>query len=113
VPLGALREVAEETALGGPEIEAFYDLDQVGAFYDEASDAIVQAAIFALRVRPDAVPRLSHEHAERRWVDASEAARLVVWPSARESIERIRRCLLEPHIAAWFELDGAGRRKAR
>jgi 8-oxo-dGTP pyrophosphatase MutT (NUDIX family) len=113
VPLAALREVAEETGLGPDEIEAFYDLDQVGAFYDEGPDAVVQAAIFALRVRPDAAPRLSDEHEDLRWAGLEEASHLAVWPTYRESMERVRRCLLDPEAAAWFELDGAGRRRAR
>jgi 8-oxo-dGTP pyrophosphatase MutT (NUDIX family) len=113
VPLAALREVAEETGLGPDDIEAFYDLDQVSAFYDEGPDAVVQAAIFALRMRPDAEPRVSDEHDAFRWASGEEAERLAVWPSYRESMERVRRGLVEPGTARWFELDRDGRRLAR
>jgi 8-oxo-dGTP pyrophosphatase MutT (NUDIX family) len=54
VPRAAMREVREETGLGGDDVLAWYDLDQVAPFYDEGGDAVVVSAIFAARVRPDA-----------------------------------------------------------
>ena len=113
VPMAALREVAEETGLTGDAIEAFFDLDQVAPFYDEGADAVVVSAIFALRVRPDALARPSHEHDGLRWVAADEAPRLAIWPSYAESIRRVRDALLDPHAAHWFALDHQGRRIAR
>ncbi len=113
VPAAALREVAEETGLGDEAIEAFYDLDQVASFYDEGADDVVVSAIFAVRVRPDAKPMLSHEHDAFRWLPPAEALRLVIWPSYAESIRRIREQLLDPELAPWFELTRAGERKAR
>ena len=113
VPAAALREVAEEVGFGPDAIERFYDLDQVTSFYDEGSDAVVSAAVFAVRIRPDAETRLSHEHDDLRWVDPDEALRLVVWPSYREMIERVLTKLLDAEVARWFELDLQGRRLAR
>jgi 8-oxo-dGTP pyrophosphatase MutT (NUDIX family) len=113
VPMAALREVREEIGFGPAEIEAFYDLDQVTQFYDEGSDAIITGGIFAVRVRPGAEPVLSHEHDDARWVGAEEARRLAVWPSYRETIERITGTLLDPHAEPWFRLDLEGRRLAR
>ena len=113
VPLTALREVREEVGFGPAEIEAFYDLDQVTHFYDEGPDAIVAGAIFALRVRLDVEPTLSHEHDGFRWVGREEALRLVVWPSYRETIDRILGKLLDPEVERWFRLDLDGRRPAR
>jgi 8-oxo-dGTP pyrophosphatase MutT (NUDIX family) len=113
IPLTALREVREEVGLGPAEIEAFYDLDQVTHFYDEGPDAVVAGAIFALRVRPDAAPKLSHEHDDLRWVDREAALRLVVWPSYRDTIDRILGKLLDPVAEPWFRLDLEGRRPAR
>jgi len=113
VPMAALREVREEVGFGSAEIEAFYDLDQVTHFYDEGPDGIVAGAIFALRVRADAGPRLSHEHDDLRWVDREEALRLVVWPSYRETIDRVLGKLLDPQVEPWFRLDLEGRRLAR
>ena len=113
IPMAALREVREEVGFGPAEIEAFYDLDQVTHFYDEGPDAIVAGAIFAVRVRPDALPTLSHEHDGFRWGGRDEALGLVVWPSYRATIDRIRGTLLDPEVARWFRLDPEGRRLAR
>jgi dihydroneopterin triphosphate diphosphatase len=113
VPQAALREVAEETGLGPEDIEAFYDLDQVAPFYDEGSDGVVVSAIFALRVHPDAAPRLSHEHDALRWVPAAEVPASVVWPSYAESVRRVAEVLVDRDGERWFRLDAAGRRIAR
>ena len=113
IPMTALREVREEVGFGSGEIEAFYDLDQVTHFYDEGPDAIVAGAIFAVRVRPGAEPTLSHEHDGARWAGREEALRLVIWPSYRETIERILGTLLDADAERWFRLDLEGRRLAR
>jgi 8-oxo-dGTP pyrophosphatase MutT (NUDIX family) len=113
VPMAAIREVEEETGLGRGEVEAWYDLDHVAPFFDEAVDGIVVSAIFACRVRPGALPRTSHEHDGLRWVPAAEAPSLAVWPSYAESVRRVRELLLDPELARWFEMDADGRRLAR
>ena len=113
VPMAALREVEEETGLGREAIEAFYDLDQVAPFYDEARDAVVTSAIFAVRVRWDAVAQHSGEHDGLRWVPAVAAPSLAIWPSYAESVRRVREQLMDPALARWFELDLDGRRLAR
>src|SRR5262245_43781415 len=43
VALGALRELAEETGFGPPDIEAFYDLDLVNQFHEPSVDRVVTA----------------------------------------------------------------------
>ena len=68
VAAGALRELAEETGFAGADIEAFYDLDLVNQFHEPSVDGVVTAAVFAVRVAPDAEPRLSHEHDDARWL---------------------------------------------
>jgi len=108
-----LREVREETGLAGDAIEAFYDLDQSYQFYDEGPDALVTAAAFAMRIRPDAEPTLSHEHDAMRWAARDEALGLAIWPAYAGSIERIEARLLDPALARWFELTKDGRRIAR
>jgi len=113
IPMAALREVREEVGFGPADIEAFYDLDQVTQFYDEGPDAIVAGAIFAIRVRSDGEPRLSHEHDGARWACREDALRLVVWPSYRDTIDRILGKLLDPEGARWFRLDLEGHRLAR
>ena len=113
IALGALRELAEETGFGETEIEAFYDLDLVNQFHEPSMDAVVTAAVFAVRLRPDAEPTLSHEHDAARWMPIDEAHREVVWPGYRTAIERIRDDLADPERAPWFELTLEGDRAPR
>jgi 8-oxo-dGTP pyrophosphatase MutT (NUDIX family) len=110
VTAGALRELAEETGFGADDIEAFYDLDLVNQFHEPSYDAIVTAAVFAVRLRPDAEPTLSSEHDGANWHDLDEAHQQVIWPGYRTAIERIRDDLSEPERAPWFELTLAGDR---
>jgi 8-oxo-dGTP pyrophosphatase MutT (NUDIX family) len=113
VALGALRELEEETGFGRNDVEAFYHLDQVNEFHSADIDAIVAAAEFAVRIRPDAEYRLSHEHDTARWVSLDEAEAMAVWPAYRESIVRIRENLLDEERAGWFELTLDGQRTRR
>ena len=110
IALAALRELDEETGIDGEAIEAFYDLDLVIPFHWPAADAILSEVVFAVRVRPDVEPVLSHEHDGYRWVDPAEAARSTVWPSYRDSIERIVAILTDPTRAPWLETSLDGRR---
>ena len=113
VSLGALRELQEETGFGPESIEAFYDLDLVNQFHEPSYDAVVTAAVFAVRVRPEAAPRLSHEHDAARWLPIDDAHDEVIWPGYRTAIERIRDDLGDPTRAAWFELTLEGDRAPR
>jgi 8-oxo-dGTP pyrophosphatase MutT (NUDIX family) len=113
VAVGALRELAEETGFGPAEIEAFYDLDLVNQFHEPSLDAVVTAAVFAVWLRPDAEPRLSHEHDASRWLPVDDAHREVIWPGYRTAIERIRDDLSDPARAPWFELTLGGDRAPR
>ena len=79
-------------------------------FHEPSYDAIVSAAVFAVRLRPDAEPVLSHEHDAATWHDLDEAHQQVIWPGYRTAIERIRDDLSEPERAPWFELTLAGDR---
>lgn len=110
---GVLREIREETGFGPDAIEAFYDLDLVNAFHEPSFDAIVSAAVFAIRVGPDAEPQLSVEHDAARWLPIDDAYQQVVWPGYRTAIERIRDDLVDPDRAAWFELTLDGDRAPR
>jgi 8-oxo-dGTP pyrophosphatase MutT (NUDIX family) len=110
VSAGALRELAEETGFGPNEIEAFYDLDLVNQFHEPSVDGIVTAAVFAVRLRTDAEPKLSAEHDDANWHDLDEAHQQVIWPGYRTAIERIRDDLSEPERAGWFELTLDGDR---
>jgi 8-oxo-dGTP pyrophosphatase MutT (NUDIX family) len=111
VAAGALREVAEETGFDDAAIDAFFDLDLVNQFHEPTVDAVMTAAVFAVRVVPVAEPLLSREHDGARWLPIAEAHREVVWPGYRTAIERIRDDLSDPERAAWFELTLAGERR--
>ena len=107
---GALREVNEETGFGDETILAFYDLDLVNQFHEPSVDAVMTSAVFAVRVRPTAEVRLSHEHDDSRWLPLDDAHREVIWPGYRTAIERIRDDLSDVERARWFELTTAGQR---
>jgi 8-oxo-dGTP pyrophosphatase MutT (NUDIX family) len=113
VAVGALRELREETGFKAADIEAFYDLDLVNQFHEPSYDAVVMAAVFAVRVRSDAEPRLSNEHDGARWIAIDDAHTEVVWPGYRTAIERIRDDLTDPERAPWFELTMKGERRPR
>lgn len=113
IAAGALREVAEETGFGVADIEAFYDLDLVNQFHEPSYDAIVTAAVFAIRIGTDVEPKLSAEHDDAKWLEVDDAYTDVVWPGYRIAIERIRDDLGDPERASWFELTLGGDRMPR
>ncbi len=110
VVAGALRELHEETGIGGDAIEAFFHLDQVNQFLEPTVDAILTSAVFAVRVGSDREPVLSHEHDEARWLAPAAALDLAIWPAYRESIRRIETDLVDPGRASWFRLELDGQR---
>src|SRR4029079_2067688 len=110
ITAGALGKRASETGVGPDEIEAFYDLDLVNQFHEPSVDGIVTAAVFAVRVRTDAEPRLSHANDDGKWHEVDEAHQQVIWPGYRAAIERIRDDLSDPERAGWFELTLDGER---
>jgi 8-oxo-dGTP pyrophosphatase MutT (NUDIX family) len=109
----ALRELSEETDFGPDQIEGFYHLDQVNQFLEPSLGGVLTAAVFAVRLVPDAEPVLSHEHDACVWVSRDAAIEMAVWPAYRESIRRIVENLLDPERAVWFELALDGERARR
>jgi 8-oxo-dGTP pyrophosphatase MutT (NUDIX family) len=113
VAIGALRELREETGFGPADVEALYDLDLVNQFHEPSYDAVVTAAVFAVRLHPGSEPALSHEHDAARWLPIDDAVRDVVWPGYRTALERIRDDVADPARAPWFELTLDGDRRTR
>jgi dihydroneopterin triphosphate diphosphatase len=102
---GALRELREETGLLPATIEAMYDLDFVNQFHFAPLDAVLTAAVFAVRLGPSTPVTLSHEHDASRWVSLAAARADVVWPGYRDALDRIGENLIDPERARWFLLD--------
>ena len=100
----ALREVAEETGLRAPDLEAFYETDLVNWFHEASLDALLCEAVFAARVRAGAEVTLSHEHDGARWLPVDEAKTLVTWPAYERAIETVEWLLANPSKAVAFRL---------
>ncbi|MFI5225629.1 MAG: NUDIX pyrophosphatase [Candidatus Limnocylindrales bacterium] len=102
---GALRELREETGLTPVTVEAMYDLDFVNQFHFAPADAILTAAVFAVRLGAETGVTLSHEHDAMRWLSLPAARAEVVWPGYRDALDRIGENLVDPERARWFLLD--------
>ena len=105
VVAGALRELREETGLTPASFEALYDLDFVNQFHFAPFDAVLTAAVFAVRVDPGIEPTLSHEHDAARWEPLAAARADVVWPGYRDALDRIGENLIDPERARWFLVE--------
>jgi len=101
---GALREVAEETGFTARDIEAFFETDIVNWFHEATSDGMWSEVVFAARVRPEAVPVISDEHDDLRWVTPAAAHELVIWPAYHQAIEQLEWLLANPEKAAIYRL---------
>ena len=86
---GALREVVEETGIGAGDVEAFFETDIVNLFHESSVDGIWCEVVFAARVGPAAVPVISDEHDDMRWVTPAIAHELVLWPAYHRAIEQV------------------------
>ena len=106
----ALRELHEETGFARDAIEALYDMDLVNQFHWPDVDGVMSEVVFAVRVATGLEPELSHEHDAFTWVDPREAARMSVWPSYREAIDRIASILPDAERSLWLQSDLDGRR---
>ena len=104
ISAGALREVAEETGLGAADIEAFFETDIVNFFHESTVDGVWCEVVFAARVRPEAVPVISDEHDDVRWVTPQVAHELVLWPAYHRAIEQLEWLVANPDKASVYRL---------
>ncbi len=82
----ALRELREETALSPLRC---WQLEHVNTFYQANRDAVVMCPCFAVEVAAGALPVLSAEHTEYRWVLQRQAAAHFLWPGQQAAIREI------------------------
>ena len=101
---GALREVAEETGLHGPDLEAFFETDMVNWFHEASLDALLCEAVFAARVGPDAEVVFSNEHDDARWLAPEAAKAIVTWPAYERAIDFVQWLLANPGKAEAFRI---------
>lgn len=97
----ARREMAEETSL---EPLDFWVVPHVSVFYDPARDAVNLTPVFAARVAPGQVPKLSAEHTEYLWCDLQTALGMLLWPGQREALR-----VLHEYIVRGSEAAGRSR----
>jgi dATP pyrophosphohydrolase len=97
----ARRELAEETSLAPLD---FWVVPHVNAFYDPSLDAVNLTPVFAARVPPGSVPKLSPEHTEYLWCDLRAALGMLVWPGQREALR-----VLDEYIVRGSEAAGRSR----
>ncbi|MEM1330498.1 MAG: NUDIX domain-containing protein [Planctomycetota bacterium] len=92
-PRAVAREVEEETGLKLSDALGFWALEQVHPYYLVTRDAIMLSPRFAVEAAKDWEPVLNDEHDAHRWVRATDAERLFMWPGQRAAIAEILRLL--------------------
>ncbi|MEO8463199.1 MAG: NUDIX domain-containing protein [Chloroflexota bacterium] len=100
----ALREVAEEAGFSGDDLETVLETDIVHVFHERRLDALLVEAVFAARVRPDAVVQLSEEHDDARWLSPDAARELVVWPAYLRAIDFLEWFVAKPELESTFRI---------
>lgn len=92
----ARRELEEEIGLGAgsPDVEAFWQLEQVHPYFLAEINAIVLSARFAARVGGEWTPCINHEHDAFRWTPASDVDGAFVWPGQKLACLEILRELV-------------------
>ena len=76
----ALRELREETALEGAELQPLGEFAYVRESWEEAPGLRVHVEAFLVDVEPGWEPELNEEHDDYRWLPREEAADLLFWP---------------------------------
>ena len=85
IPAAAMREVDEETGLGGP-VEP---LGVTFTFEDPKRKTRYHETAFAASVRPDAVVELSDEHVAHEWLAPDKAMERLSWPEQKRALDAL------------------------
>lgn len=80
----ALRECREETGLRPKEL---WTLPMINGFLSPATDTIHLHPTFAAEVESGAIPTLSGEHQEFRWLSPIKARTLLLWPGSHRAVQ--------------------------
>ena len=86
----ALREIKEETSLTPLQL---WVAPTVNSFYEPKDEYICLLPVFAARVEADQI-KLSDEHTEYKWVDKTEAKKLLAWEGQRKAVDIIEEYFL-------------------
>jgi dATP pyrophosphohydrolase len=81
----ALREIKEETELTPLQL---WVAPTVNSFYEPKDEYICLLPVFAARVEADNI-QLSDEHTEYKWVNKTEAQKLLAWDGQRKAVQII------------------------
>jgi dATP pyrophosphohydrolase len=106
----AFREFREETGL---EEEFFWTVPCTISFFDQKNDVMHVSPLFAAQVKGDAVPSLSHEHAEFLWLPYEEAMNRLVWPGQRQGLDTVQRYIAGGEEASRLTLVEMGKTEQR
>ena len=82
----ALREIKEET---GIMPEKLWVVPKVDSFYSHENDNIMLLPVFAAQFNFFSKVEISDEHSEFKWVNPTEAKKMLAWDGQRQSIDLI------------------------
>ena len=81
----AIREIKEETGLSPLQL---WVAPTINSFYEPKEEYICLLPVFAARVEANEI-KLSNEHTEYKWVNKTDAQKLLAWEGQRNAVEII------------------------
>ncbi|MCW8810818.1 MAG: NUDIX pyrophosphatase [Ignavibacteriaceae bacterium] len=98
----AIREIKEETGLTPIQL---WVAPTINSFYEPKDEYICLLPVFAARVGADQI-KLSSEHTDYKWVDKTEAQKLLAWEGQRKTVSIIEDYFLnEKSFFHFVEID--------
>ena len=96
----ALREIEEETNLAANKL---YIVPNINYFYDNNDDSITIIPVFVAIIDDDKNLKISSEHSEYKWSDATESKQLFAWQGQKKSIDIIEDYFTGKNTNLFFE----------